>query len=343
MYNFSIKSYSSFIDEIDKKYFKLAVGSNLGKESNTDISAKCPVCGDSSSKNTKRLHLYIKNGTTLVHCFNGDCTVHNNMYNFLKIYYPDLLHSYKRERFNKTLSEMSEFSKETEQETNIQNTPRKIEISPVKTTDISLYTQNNRFIPMTQDCLDFLEMRNIQTDSNWFYSPKDLTIEGIFYKTKNSIVIPLYKNNEMYGFYSRNISEKIFATWIPECNSGYKIWNFFDIDKDIPTFIFEGIFDALSSGKKNIIALMGSTIPQDRLDEIKQPIFCLDNDRTGNIQAMKYLDIRPDAGIFIFPDEFYEKDLNETLKRYTTQEISDIISENIYFGIRAKVKLKMRL
>lgn len=342
MHNFSIKTYSSFIDEIDKKYFKLAVGANLGKESNTDISAKCPVCGDSSSKNTKRLHLYIKNGTSLVHCFNGDCAVHNNMYNFLKIYYPDLLHSYKRERFNKTLNEMtSEFNGYGD--INIHNTPSKIEISPLKTTVISDYTLNNRFIPMTQDCLDFLEMRNIQPRENWYYSPKDLTIDGVFYKTKNSIIIPLYKNNQMYGFYSRNITEKIFATWIPECNSGYKIWNFFDIDKEIPTFIFEGIFDALSSGKKNIIALMGSTIPSDRLNEIKQPIFCLDNDKTGNIQALKYLEVRPDAGIFIFPDEFYEKDLNETLKRYTSQEISDFISENIYFGIRAKVKLKMRL
>lgn len=50
------------LSSIDIRYFKIAVGQeNIGKESLVDITARCPVCGDSSKKrNSKRLHMYSK-------------------------------------------------------------------------------------------------------------------------------------------------------------------------------------------------------------------------------------------------------------------------------------------
>jgi len=329
-------TYSSFLDETDKKYFKLAV-QNIGKESNVDISAKCPVCGDSSSKNSKRLHLYVKNGTTLVHCFNGDCTVNNNMYNFLRIYFPDLLHSYRREKFNVDMYNLMK-PESTEYSTKQISIERK---KPQTFNYLDKWLVESKIEPLTDECYEFLFKRNIEPQSGWYFCSSDLTIDGIYYKTKNSIMIPLMLDGLMYGFYSRNITEKFFATFIPSVNNGFKIWNYFNIDLDIPVYIFEGIFDALSSGKKNCIALMGSTITQERLDEIKQPIFCFDNDKTGLIQSYKYLEQSPQAGVFIFPEEIQQKDLNELLKIKSREEISTLINNCTYFGLTAKIKLKM--
>ena len=82
------------IDSRDLKYFTLAVGSNaIKKSSDNDIAVRCPHCSsDPRWKNTKRLHLYEKNGITNVNCFTGDCSIKSkNVFSFLKEFYPTLL------------------------------------------------------------------------------------------------------------------------------------------------------------------------------------------------------------------------------------------------------------
>ena len=61
------------------------------------------------------------------------------------------------------------------------------------------------------------------------------------------LVIPLYCNNKMYGFYSRSMNEHKFYTYIPDKNTGFKVWNLYNIDTTKPVYVFEGIFDALSA------------------------------------------------------------------------------------------------
>src|SRR5574344_2932009 len=88
------------MDPIDIRFFKMAVGSDrIRQETPTDITARCPICGDSRiSKSKARLHLYEKNGVTLVNCFN-ECSVQNlTMDKFLRNFYPSLHSSYKDER-----------------------------------------------------------------------------------------------------------------------------------------------------------------------------------------------------------------------------------------------------
>ena len=97
------------LDFTDIKFFKLAVGQDrIGHETEIDINAKCPICGDSRiHRNVKRLHLYQKGDVTLVNCFNGDCPCQNKtMYNFLKTFYPNLLFQYKQEKFFKDIENL---------------------------------------------------------------------------------------------------------------------------------------------------------------------------------------------------------------------------------------------
>jgi len=326
---------------LDKKYFKLAVGiDSLGRESDVDISARCPVCGDSrKNSNTKRLHLYIKNDITQVNCFNGDCAAHNKtVYSFLRDFYPALLNQYKRENFGNTMSKLAngedvfgEFKKDEKP---------KEQKADILVQDLTPYFKKIEEVP---EALDYLNNRGIEYKkqyNNWYFGIQDLNINDKLYRITNSVIIPLYYNDDMYGFYSRNIYNKDFSTYMHDANIGYKVWNWFNIDKDKPVYIYEAIFDAIAGGLENSIALMGAKLPEERLKELKHPVFVLDNDKTGLINSLHYA---KQNKVYIQPDKYPEKDMNELLLNNPELFIPDMIRDNIFTGIMAEVRIKTKL
>jgi len=327
------------LDRIDVKYFRLAVGSDrIGRDSDLDISARCPVCGDScTNSRKKRLHLYTKQGLdrSLVHCFNGDCSVQNKtMYSFLRDFFPSLLDQYKRENFSTTIQKLGS-SEDVFERFKTNEQPK----SPVQVHDLSTYLKDIIEVPQA---LSYIKNRgheyNEKVFGKWYYGYQDLKIADVLYKISDSIVIPLYYNNEMYGFYSRNISSKVFYTYMPDINTGYKIWNWFNIDVNQPVYIFEGIFDAISSGLRNSIALMGAKIPDERLQELTYPVFVLDNDKTGKINAIEYA--KKGHSVYVQPNDLPEKDMNELMLNHSDINIPDMIKQNIFSGIAAVVRIK---
>lgn len=326
------------INSLDKKYFILAVGTSaLGKDSDTDLTARCPVCGDSKTKkNSKRLHLYNKGDKTLCNCFNGDCTVQNQtVYRFLKENFPNLLENYKRENFHFTVNKLTDSDSFSE-------------IKVKNKTDLVTVPLEPLFIPLDSfesiEALDYIKKRGIEYNKkfgNWYYCKTDLKIDDTIYKTADSIVIPLYIDGKIYGFYSRKIKEKNFATYMHEGNIGFKIWNWFGINKTLKTYIFEGIFDALSTGKENIIASMGAKIPDSRLSELEQPVFCLDNDKTGLLNSLEYA--KRGYSVVIFPDRFKEKDYNDLVLNNPGLDINQFIFDNTFTGIMAEIRIKEKL
>jgi hypothetical protein len=313
----------------------MIVGDTIGKETDVDVSARCCVCGDSTTnKNKKRLHLYEKSGTTLVNCFNGDCDVHHNMWNFIKRTSPDLLDSYKRETFGEKLDNYINRDKEPTPNKALE----KLE-DPITYHDLTSY-----FTPIeeSQKALDYIKSRGLpykDTFGKWYYGSTDLIIGDKKYSLNDSVIIPLYKDNKMYGFYSRKIENKFFATYNPEVNIGYKVWNWFNIDKSRPVYIFEGIFDAISIGKTNVVATMGADIPMERVSELSQPVFCLDNDKTGWMNSIKYAEMG--HRVLIYPDDLHHKDMNKVLTEGINPE--EIVDSNIYKGRLAIVKLRKKL
>jgi hypothetical protein len=350
------------ISSIDKKYFKLAVGlERIGKQSDVDISARCPVCGDSSTKKgSKRLHMYNKNNSTGVNCFNGDCAVHNKTtYSFLRDFYPALLDQYKKETFSTTLEKLSSgvaedvfagFKKEEpldflENKKSLKapdgsdGSDVLVEEKPeVLVQDLSMFFTDINEVP---EAIAYIESRGMEYKESygkWYYGHQDLKIGDITYQTSNSIVIPLYYKNQMYAFYSRSIEGKNFATYMNEHNIGYKIWNWFDVNKEEPVYIYEGIFDAIAGGFKNSIALMGAKLPDDRLKELKKPVFVLDDDITGIKNSINYSKLG--HTVYVQPNG-YEKDMNANLLLgYNT---SGLITSNLYAGLSAEIRLKNKL
>lgn len=357
------------LSNLDIKYFKISVGQeNIGKETLVDITARCPICGDSQkNKRSKRLHLYIKNNETRINCFNSGCECTNkSTYGFLKSFYPNLLENYKRENFIHNLSHLSGNSESEDVFANITNKKEgtltesnndfgsvdswfleednykvEQEQKPVLTHNLFDYFEN---ILEHDEAIDYLAKRGFDyfnSNFEWYFGIQDLQIGDKLYKLTNALIIPLYYGDEMYGFYSRNIHSKQFFTYMPEQNIGYKIFNWFKIDKEKECYIFEGIFDSLSMREDNVIALMGAKIPEERLKELKNPVFVLDNDKTGILNSIEYT--KKGYKVYIQPDIYKEKDMNELMLNHPELDVSKMIKENLYSGISAEIRLKAKL
>ena len=330
------------ISSINKKYFLTAIsGTKIGKQTDVDIAVRCPICGDSAkNQRSTRLHLFHKNGKDSIKCFNGDCALNNGVQttqSFLYNFYPKLYESYKKETFFDKIDNLNNVDVFANIKKDI------LERQEFKPTTHNLFSYFDDIIEH-DEALTFLMKRGFNYFNlpyNWYFGTQDLKIGDILYKITNSIIIPLYYKDEMYGFYSRNIYNKEFYTYNPEQNVGYKIWNWYNIDKNENCYIFEGIFDALSSSFENIIAMMGAKIPNERIQELKKPIFVLDNDKTGILNSIEYA--RRGYLVYVQPDTYKEKDMNELMINHPEVDIQKLINDNLYTGISAEVRLKAKL
>lgn len=332
------------LDFVDIKYFKLAVPGPY-KESSLDIAVKCPICGDSKyKKSVKRLHLYEKQGVTLVHCFNGDCELNTQMglSNFLKIYKPELLLPYKSENFKfkiNSIDTSNNIETKNEVETmkscfnsGTSNTSDSNESSNTSIENIasstSIDSSNNGFKYInltsvldtnTSKQIEFLKSRGFDDDTisflDFYNGAKSFNLNGVYYGIKDYLVIPFSKDSSYYGFYARSLTEKRFINFT--LNQNYGVWNLFNVDLNKPVFIFEAILDALSFRQiyrtNQIIALNTSTIAKNVLDLIKYPFFCLDNDKVGIEKMIKYNSIQ-NSHFICYPNDLKQKDFNEMLQ-----------------------------
>lgn len=201
---------------------------------------------------------------------------------------------------------------------------------------------------------EYLSSRGLEYDGRYgdfFYSEKDLTLDDEKLIINNSIIVPCYFNNEIYGFYSRNINKKYFHTFIWK-NSGYKIWNYFNQEPNKKTYVFEGVFDQMSSGldlnnESNIIASMGQKISNDRIKDIQEfgneVVFVLDSDKTGLMNSLEYQ--KEGFSVYVPPKSFKNKDINNLKLEHklSLKEVQTIIKENTFKGIQASIKLKQLL
>lgn len=318
------------LDYINVKYWELAHSAEeLGYHKSSDYSCKCDVCGDSNNKNKKRLHLYKKTSyeSDSIQCFN--CGYTANMYSYLRDHHPSLFNSYKQELGIGKLNALTE--------------RKPLEIRAVKKENIlKTFSRPAEFIPITEseEGMKYISKRGFPKMKCYFSTGKVKLIDKEV-MLKNYIIIPLLENGKWFGFYSRSIESKTFYTYLPEFNTGYKVWNFFGVNKAEEVYIFEAIFNAMSSGLKNCIAVLGSDIDPDRLSQLKKPIFVFDNDEAGRAKALKYAD--KGYKVALLPRE-YTDDINDLYakKGMNRKDISELIKSNVVSGLKAKIMLKVQ-
>lgn len=315
------------LNPINIKYFKMIVN-EVGTETPMDIAAKCIVCGDShKNPNKKRLHLYTKTGYDgdVVSCFN--CGYSSSVYKFIENYNPSLLSSYK--------SEMG-WGK-------VQKLKEPLKIRAVKREkEVYSFEKPKNIIPIqkSKKALQYLIKRKIKPSEQWYVSLGVLEEINSDINLEDFLIIPLLdEDGEWYGFYSRSLNIKYFYTYLPDINQGYKIWNFYNINKKCPVYIFESIMDALSTSlsTSEIISCLGADINDDRLQELEEPIFVFDNDKTGKEKSIKYAE--KGYKVVVWPKEIKQKDCNEMRATMSKETITEIIKDNTLEGFNAKMKL----
>jgi len=330
------------LPEIEKKYFFMVLNGNIHNIGISDISASCPVCNEGNSKGRKfRFHLFVHDSydAPIVKCFN--CEYSSNMYGFLKEFYINEYKLYVNEKKTKSFISIKDIMKndiKIEKKNNI------IIKKPL------LFNPISSFIDFKQAPIkvkDYIIQRGIyETDliKDWKYSNKDNSF--IFNNKKvilsEYIIIPFIKDKKWYGFQAIAWKEKKFFIYIKEGNSGYKIWNFFNINKNEPVYIFESVFDALSSGLKNVISVNGVNIDEKRLKELKKPVFCLDNFRVDEkAKELTEFYAKQNYNIFIWPkgsEKF--KDTNDLRKKgISFSKIKNMIISNIFSELPAILRL----
>jgi len=302
----------------------------IGTESPMDISAKCIVCGDShKNPRKKRLHLYTKPSYDgdVVQCFN--CGYSASPYRFIEEYNPSLLSSYKSEMGWNKINELKKPLIIRAKKKNLTKTFKKPEnIIPVQKSKLAL---------------QYLIKRKIKPNNDWYIGLGILKEINSDINLEDFIIIPLLdENNEWYGFYSRSLKVKYFFTYLPPENQGYKVWNYFKINKNEPVYIFESIMDALSTSLDDteIISCLGADINEERLQELKKPIFVFDNDKTGREKSIKYSE--RGYKVVVWPKEIKQKDCNEMYNTMSKEAITSIIKENTFEGFNAKMNLLLK-
>jgi len=324
------------LDYIDERYFLMTnTATKSPKIGQTDIAICCPICKEGNSWDRKqRCHLYIKDSfdKAMIHCYN--CGIHCNIENYLYMVDETLLTQYKREKFKDKLDELKPKEK-------IIRTNEDITKEPT----VFLNVEELPFRKYTKEVRDYLKTRKLEEfEELFYYCDEDVFLENKYLPIKNSIITPLTFKGKIYGFQARRLDTKLFSTFIPDANMGFKAWNYYNLDKDGPVFIFESVFDALSSGLplKNITSALGSDFSPKLAEGLKHPIYSLDNqflDRTSKEKCLKL--VKENKYVVIWPVDIKVKDFNELLKYKTKEEIKKIIVGNVETGLKASIKLSI--
>ena len=384
------------LDPMNTKYFRYAVGSSIGKDTPTDIQARCIVCGDSETDaRQKRLHLYVKPRyeTDIVHCFN--CGWKGNMYQFLKETNTPLYEQYRKEnrensfnslRSKRDVQDVSKFEgnfsvgdydysrspdvssdgissdavptelpteprvEDNSSTSGIPDAPRDEFLGKSIPDHVFELPLEFERADQNPNATKYLEGRRLKP-SDYFFSTNWVKIDGKDIPVKNCIIIPLWVNEAeriAYGFQARSIESKFFYTYIPPENSGWKVWNWYKIDRTVPTFVFESVFDARSSGlpEDRITAALGSDLIDERAAELHEVIYCFDNQRYDYTSKVKSVELLKEGKrVFVWPVEVLEKDTNDWLKnhpKHTANTMAAMILSNIRTGMDGIMRIKLK-
>jgi len=213
-----------------------------------------------------------------------------------------------------------------------------------------VFEMPDKFRPALESdsAISYLQGRGLDP-ANYFWSDDWVKFRGKNMPLKNCIIVPLWvmkDENVLYGFQARSIESKFFYTYIPDENTGFKVWNWYGIDKSKPTFIFESVFDAESSGlpQHMICAALGADLNDERLKELSDPIFALDNqvyDTTSRRKTVQNL--KGKYKCFVWDKSMKFKDTNDAIKGGISKAtMRSYILDHIETGMTGIIKCKLK-
>jgi hypothetical protein len=314
------------------------VGFEQLKRKHDKFNFRCYICKDSArSARKKRGWILEQNGTYWYKCFN--CGYSKPLSEFLKEYCYHIYLDYLKlvlTSFNKVIE------KKQEKELPI------IQLESLDLPRIIDLDSNHRARKYLSDRqISFKHFDNLYFSYNY-----QMYINQHIQKFENPvqeerIVIPIYNvHKKIVGVQGRSLNNySIRYLTILFNDNELNVCGLERVDKNKRIYVTEGYFDSLFLD--NAISMNSADIKLDRLLEISEKdnyVFVFDNEaRNKEIKERMNKVIRSGFKIAIWPSNVKGKDINQMiLNGMKKEEIHSIIDSNIYRGLTAECKLKMR-
>jgi hypothetical protein len=343
----------TWINYVDGKVWENLPASSLKSRNNTEITFRCPICGDSKkNKLKKRGYFYRRTGS--FHCFN--CEANMTGYDFLKAICPPdvfdrIIQDYKVLNFNSIVKKSRQqnlpnqpFSQDFEI---LSPSPSYKYLLDAKWTTIPLTDQAKAYIDTRKIPLDKRSMLRTMLDSNgrefiliqWIFDDK-----CIYHQLHNYLKHDIRGQGPVKYVFPKD--ENINMQPKP-------VFNMDGVDPSFPyVFCTEGVYDSLFI--KNGVALGGKVLTEYQHKMLKscfprhKIVLAFDNDDAG-IQAMlKHIDKCPDVGFLNMYDILstgHFKDVNEFVQATGRDDVFSnpkLLKGLVMSGFMMKMKLQLK-
>jgi len=301
---------------------------------------RCPYCGDSHKKKTKKRGFIYKKGNGLFYkCFN--CDVSTTFYKFLEYVDPSLAKEYSLERY---FEGGSKFGNYTKPEFNFSKPKFKSRVD----TDISLPTISS--LPETHFAKKYVLDRKIPKGSHkHLYFSDDfkqfvLSVKPDYEKTlidnDPRLIIPFRdESGKLLFLQGRALNSNPLRYITIRINeNSLKLFGLDRVNKKERIFVTEGPIDSLFL--KNAVATADANLAVAEFLG-KDKIVLVNDNEPRNIHIVKQIKKYIDNGfnICLFPEFVKFKDINEmVLGGMSKPQIQRIIEENTFSGMRAELE-----
>lgn len=324
---------------LDVKYLKLVSIRLEGFVQKKDdlFNCRCPYCGDSSKKKTKKRGFFYKKGNDMFYrCFN--CEISTTFYKFLEFVDPMVAREYQLERFSEGKSKHENYKKPT---FNFKRPAFK------KKTELSIPSIAS--LPDNHYAKKYVIGRNIPKGSHKdLYFAQDfnkfvLEIKPDYGKKlfdgDDRLVIPFRtENGDLFAFQGRALGKNPLRYITVKLDDELKLFGLDRINKKEPIYVTEGPIDSLFI--KNAVATADSNLMISEFLGKDKLILIYDNE-PRNTNIVKQIQKAIDGGfkVCLFPESFKFKDINEAvINGLTKPEIQRIIDNNTFNGLRAELE-----
>jgi hypothetical protein len=268
-----------------------------------------------------------------------NCGVSTTFYNFLKQVDPNLVQEYSLERYkdkNPIIIQKSESKLDIK--SSIPTFKKSLSLPKISSLPDKHFAKiyvRNRQIPESDwselyYCEDYKKFVNV-----------DMSIEKSLYENDKRLVIPFYdKGNNLIGFQGRTLGDsKMRYITIKLDEDSPKAFGLNKIDESEMVYVVEGPIDSLFI--KNSIAITSSNLEHaGELFDKTKIVLVFDNE-PRNKEILKLINHAIDNhfSVCIWPEMIVEKDINDMiLSGFTPDDIQDIIQNNTFVNLRAKME-----
>ena len=337
---------------LDTKYVSLLSFRlrNFKRKGNDQWNFSCPFCGDSKTVKSKaRGYIYERKGRLRFHCHN--CNVPGiDIPKLVKHLDPTMYDEYVKEKLmddpkKNEKTDLQLFVDKMKPPVFSKATPLKHlkKISLFDPTSAVKMWVNDRMLPPESHyrlffCKHFKHWVNEHCLPNKFD-------EDSLTRDEPRLVIPFIDDEgNLFGFQGRSFKKNANVRYITIIldNTKPKIFGLDKIDLKLPhIYVVEGALDSLFV--KNSVASAGSDLTSNlhRIEVDKSKFVIVFDNEPRNEEIVKKIEKAIDAGynVCIWPDSVVEKDINDmVLAGSTPEKVLAIINENVYIGLKAKLR-----